>query len=138
MPICWLCVCVCNYVLFFRRQHFIHSLDRYEHLLYAKHCVGHWIYKDTVLAQGAHTLAERWLYERCVIIKLHKTVQKKIQNHGVEWGAEHAELHWQGEREAHVQNLHILVGSWWGNQHASTTEWEKHSNSSVIKWIILT
>lgn len=77
MPICWLCVRVCNYVLFFRRQHFIHSLDRYGHLLYAKHRAGHWIYKDTVLAQGAHNLAERWLYEQCVIIKLHQTVQKK-------------------------------------------------------------
>ena len=93
------CVCVCKQVLFFRRPHFIQLLHIYEYLLYVKHCAGHWVYKDnkdTILAQGVHNLAERWM------------TYNNIKTWGTVGNVESVS---NEQGRAHLQNIHILVES---------------------------
>lgn len=51
-----MCMYTGEYTLFFGWPHSVHSFNIQTHLVYVS-CVGHGVYKETVLAQGAPDLA---------------------------------------------------------------------------------
>lgn len=47
----------------------------YQHPVYAKPCVGPWVYNNTVLIQGAPNITKKWIYKWYIIIKSYRTTE---------------------------------------------------------------